>query len=172
MMLKTYGFDLLQHLPSPNDRNFFERIIVCINKYRSFVASLQEGINPKEIGRLLNAFIEKESCKTVEEENDFFVPFLQDDVMLMCVDDVEDLMNNTNNSSDTDVQEDERAFPETVESLKIKIKELEGQLSRAKGYIASLADERVEKNDKQPARPDNDTYYFHLILIVPFMRLC
>ena len=160
--VQIHGFDMLRHLPSPTEEDFFERVIIFINKCRSFVASLvKDNLNPKDVGRLLNEFLEGESCKNVEEDNNFFMPFLQDDVMLMCVDDIEDLMiKRSDKESSKDAQDDEpsRVATETVESLQIKVKELEGQLCRAKNCISSLTNGKIDKNRKNSA--DNDTYYF------------
>ena len=160
--VQLHGFDLLQHLPSPTEEDFFERVIICINKCRSFAASLREdNLSPKDVGRLLNEFMD--GCKTVEEENDFFKPFLEDDVMLMCVDDIEDLMiERSKKRSDKDVKDEEPSSvaTDTVESLQMKLKELDAQLSRAKDCLASLTGGNVRTGKKDSEGPDNDTYYF------------
>ena len=184
----NYGFDLLgsSALMSSNDEDdFFEGAIVLINKCRQFVKDNQVKFSGIELGQELNNYLKDHK---VDDDGDaqYYKPVLDDDSMLMCIDELCELKRQTEQESqaDTSAAGNNKSDPESddkMEQVQAKISMLEEQLSRAKGYIAALANDDDDDDnsmsddsrsgddgDKKQAssakqtnkKPDNDTYYF------------
>lgn len=181
----NFSFNLLDFLPSIEDEDFFEKTIIRINKSRLFV---QKALldNTDDVGGRLREYLKYEHEKQAfaDDNNDddddgrYFKPVLEDDNMIMCMDDLQDIIrskintnvsveqgNNHNHKYNHDDQNVNEA--ESVIQLKLKIQALEEQLHHAKEYITKLADvNRDDENgslDSQEGKEkkrDNDTYYF------------
>jgi predicted RNA methylase len=182
----NYGFDFLATLLKCNieEDEFFEGAIVLINKSRQFVKDNQAKFSGKELGQELNNYIKDHKF---DDENDmqYYKPVLADDSMLMCIDELCDLSKR---QSEQESQADmnmmsaagnkaELKSEHKMEQFQSQISMLEGQLARAKEYIAALAnddddnsmsdddknvdvDEKVISAKQKNKAPDNDTYYF------------
>ena len=153
----NYGFDFLATLLKCNIEGdeFFEGAIVLINKSRQFIKDNQAKFSGKELGQELNNYIKDHKF---DDENDmqYYKPVLVDDSMLMCIDELCDL---TKRQSEQESQADNmnmmsaagnKAEPESdhkMEQLQSQISMLEGQLARAKEYIAALAND--DDDDKR-----------------------
>lgn len=153
-----HNFNLLDLLPSPDSDDFHEKAIVMINKCRRFVQK-HGGDGKLQLDKLF-AFLNDNS----ENDEEFFLPVLQDDAFLMYIEDLEDLKRNHESieMKQVDVEKNE-----TVQDYQQKIQALEQQLSRASQYLTTLLDNREddESSKGQPVKssavaPDNDTYYF------------
>jgi len=179
--LRTNKFDLLQHLPSSSNDQFFEKAIICINKSRTFVSSATrtnkgagDGDGPivdgEELGKKLNDYLKatlvgnKDDNNDVSEEDEkFYRPFLTDDAFLLCMEDLKDLIQQRENVSPLQnniaAKDSDMATGATKEELQMRVTALQEQLTRAKACITSLA---VDESDStKPVALDNDTYYFN-----------
>lgn len=187
--VKEYGFDLLGALlPSNNEDDFFEGAIVLINKSRQFVKDNQAKFSGEELGKELSNYLKGHKLDD-DSDAQYYKPVLDDDSMLMCIDELCELKRQTeqesqagannaagnNNCRDITSSDHNAAL---LEQLQAKISMLEEQLSRAKGYIAALANEDEDDSMPDDSRsgdrdkkqviakqankkaPDNDTYYF------------
>jgi predicted RNA methylase len=185
--VREYGFDLLGSLlSSKNEDDFFEGTIVLINKARQFVKDNQAKFSGKEeLGQELSKYL-KDHKSDDDSDAQYYKPVLDDDSMLMCIDELCELKRQAEQESQADSNADAagdcKSGPESddkLEQLQAKISMLEEQLSRAKGYIAALAndddddsmsddsrggddgDKKQASAKQQPNKaPDNDTYYF------------
>lgn len=154
-----HSFDLLNLLPSPDSDDFHEKTIATINKCRKFVQ--QHGDNGKLQLDELQKFLDDHS----ENDDDFFLPVVQDDAFLIYIDDLEDLKRN---QCSAQIDKPDMDQNETVREYQQKIEALEQQLSRVSQYLTTLLDNRNgDDNDnsnvqsiKKSLAPDNDTYYF------------
>lgn len=177
----VHGFNLLDYLPPVDDEDFFEQTIVCINKSRMFVNEYYTSNNNNgdddnfDIGNKLKEYLKKDQMKRkVHDDNDddndqYFKPILEDDNMIMCMDDLQDLIVK---SKETIVQNDDSSRNqedsidekyESITQMKLKIEALEHQLQQAKEYITKLADVNTHNEEfmkKKEGQRDNDTYYF------------
>jgi predicted RNA methylase len=173
---QQYNFSLLEFLPSVDDDDFFEKTIICINKSRAFVQDqLKNNSENNDIGDKLKEYLKKEQEKKNNNDDDdddgnfeFFKPVIEDDHMLMCMDDLEDIIKS---KGDSKIKKDENTAVdgESTTQMKLKIKALEEQLHRTKEYIATLTDsyskDGKDKNSSggpktKGKKQDNDTYYF------------
>ncbi len=111
---QNYNFNLLHYLPSLSSTNndnyeededdFFEKTIVIINKARLFVKDMQidnidSNANLDIIGQKLKDYLKNEIRKDDDNEEEYekyFKPILEDDTMIMCMDDLKDMMMNCN----------------------------------------------------------------------------
>ena len=176
--VSNYGFNLLRILQkiSNNEDEFFDGAIVLINKSRQFVIDNEAKFSGKELGQELNNYI-KDHTFNDEKDTQYYKPVLVDDSILMCIDELYELMSQAEKESQAvNVTEaSNRSEPETYdkfEQLQSKISTLEGQLCRAKEFIAALADDdkyddsKSGDGDKNTSAKlsnktaDNDTYYF------------
>mmetsp|Transcript_12649 Transcript_12649/g.23710 ORF Transcript_12649/g.23710 Transcript_12649/m.23710 type:complete len:547 (+) Transcript_12649:135-1775(+) len=156
---EQHSFDLLNLLPSPDSDDFHEKTIATINKCRKFVQ--QYGDNGKLQLDDLQKFLDDHS----ENDEDFFLPVVQDDAFLIYIDDLEDLKRNQCSAQIEKAHMDQN---ETVREYQQKIQALEQQLSRVSQYLTTILDNRNgDDNDnsnvqsiKKSLTPDNDTYYF------------
>ncbi len=151
-----FGFDLLEYLPSPNHEDFFEETIMCINKCRKFVNT---HLHDENLGALLKEYLTTKK-RGEETDDNFFVPILQEDLMIMCMDDLQDLLMKTKGQNDA-VQCDE--VEDSEEQLKLRIIALEEQLKRAKECITRLTEadnDDLSRTQSRKSKQDNDTYYF------------
>ena len=171
--VSTYQFDFLQYISSSlttsdydgND-DFFENTIKLINKCRQFVKDKEnEDMAAVELGKQLNEFLQNQPANNEEDDMIYYKPVLEDDAMLMCIDELQELRSkNAKSTQDNVLQEDgkmdrmEGEDSETINKLQSQISLLEGQLSRAKACIASLA--KDDDDEPQKKKPDNDSYYF------------
>ncbi|KAL7442363.1 hypothetical protein ACHAXM_008350 [Skeletonema potamos] len=180
--VQEYGFDLLgKLLSSNNEDDFFEGTIVLINKSRQFVKDNQAKFSGKELGQELSKHLKDHK---VDDDSDaqYYRPVLDDDSMLMCIDELCELKRQTEQESQADGNaaanyKSDPVVDDKLEQLQAKISMLEEQLSRAKGYIAALANDddddsmsddsrsgdggKMQATAKQTNKaPDNDTYYF------------
>lgn len=184
----NYGFDLLGSssavLSSNDEDDFFEGAIVLINKCRQFVKDNQAKFTEKsDLGQELNNYLKDHK---VDDNGDaqYYKPVLDDDSILMCIDELYELKRQTEQKSQVDVSsaagssKSDTESDDKMEQLQAKISMLEEQLSRAKGYIAALANDDDDNSlsddsrsgddgDKKQAsakpknkKRDNDTYYF------------
>lgn len=182
-----YGFDLLSHLvPSTEEEDFFESTIVMVNMCRQLVKDNNANtVNPMELGNQLNDLLK--SYRGNEEENAvYFKPVLEDDAMLMCIDELQALKSSMEGETQHDVscrhihQTDKSNLAitesEIIQRLKSHVVLLEEELTRAKSYITSLANDdestsddsvcsggkkRMQMKKSGKAKSiDNDTYYF------------
>jgi len=179
--LRKNTFDLLRHLPSATNEQFFEKAIVCINKSRTFVSSTAATtttavVEGEALGKRLTEYLDADlgdNTSEEEEEEKYFRPLLADDAFLLCMDDLQDLCqqrDNTGSSSSLDGGETMMTTATegdvvvlggaTNEELQMRIASLEEQLTRAKACITLLAVDETDAT-KQPAVRDNDTYYFN-----------
>jgi len=166
--LRKNSFDLLQHLPSASNDQFFEKAIVCINKSRTFVSSITTRSNGshgdgvvaavvegEELGKRLTDYLEASivDINEEEEEEKFFRPFLIDDAFLLCMDDLQDLIQQRETVSSsgekmTATEDDNIVAGTTNGELQMRIASLEEQLTRAKACITSLAVDENESTKK------------------------
>eukprot|EP00979_Chaetoceros_neogracilis_P003162 scaffold537_cov223-Chaetoceros_neogracile.AAC.4 len=146
-----HGFNLIDHIPSTSNNDFYEETIVIINKCRTFVQKSQGS--DLDIDTLKTFLASKE----VNEE-DYFRPVLDDDAFLMYIDDLEDIKDSQQSSP---VAPADSSPSETISQLQMKILALEQQLTKASSYVSNILN---EKQDLTPSSvqtgPDNDTYYF------------
>ena len=182
--VKNHGFDFLASslkMLSDDEDNFFEGAIVLINKSRQFVNDNQSKFSGKELGQELSKYL-KAHIKDDDDDDDvqYYKPVLDDDSMLMCVDELFELKQmsekspQANLNAEGDIKASSKCNDE-MEQLRIRVDMLEEQLSRAKGYIAALANDdddgsmsdNCQSGDKKKGSakqtkkaPDNDTYYF------------
>jgi len=171
---QKHKFNLLEYLPLVEDEEFFEKTIVCINKARLFVQS-QSRDNEEDIGTALAEYLKKEGSGSEEEDDaQFFKPVLEDDHMIMCMDDLQDLLQSRKDMKATlisgneeqNIDKNDDNSEESKVQLKLKVQALEEQLHRAKDYITKLTDSSdTGKNDRatngrKGSERDNDTYYF------------
>lgn len=171
----TYGFDFLSFLASPKDEDdFFEGTIKLVNKCRQFVKDNEGGsAKTTELGNGLNAYL-KNRCANDEADMAYYKPVLEDDALLMCIDEIQELkMKNEKgdaSSSLDKVKEANVSSPdsETVKRLQSEIALLNDKLSHAKICIAKFAnddssedDDDDDKLNKKKKAPDNDSYYFN-----------
>lgn len=177
--LRINKFDILQHLPSSTNDQFFEKAIICINRSRAFVSSATstnkgDGGGPivegEELGKKLNDYLEvtlagkkNDNNDVREEDEEFYRPFLADDAYLLCMEDLQDLIQQRENVSsvqnNTATKDGNKATSATNEELQMRITALQEQLNRAKACITSLA---VDESDStKSVALDNDTYYFN-----------
>jgi len=181
-----YGFDLLNHLVSSKDEDdFFEGTIVLINKCRQFVKEKEgENMDTMALGQGLNDMLKNHK---VNDDNDvaYYKPVLEDDAMLMCIDEIQELKRK--NEMDSQAQDGStldkagdgntsKSESETIKRLQEQVSLLEENMARAKSCIASLANADGNMSDdscsdeednaskktkkKKKKSPDNDTYYF------------
>lgn len=157
----SYGFDLLSHLPSTADEDFYEVAIITVNKARSFVKS-NSFADKLELGKKLNEHLKIQVASMDDEANlAYFKPQLEDDQMLMCTDELQVLKaSQTHNMSTDSTANNHQA--ESSKELQDKIELLEEKLAHAKKCIESFA---MEADNDVPTKqnsdkPDNDTYYF------------
>ncbi|KAL9190126.1 hypothetical protein ACHAXT_007337 [Thalassiosira profunda] len=178
----TYGFDLLGHLASSTDDKFFEGAIQLVNRCRQFVKdNEEEGLEALELGKRLGAYLKSHSANG-EDDMAYYKPVLEDDAMLMCIDELQELKRegearDGSTSSHKMESADANAESETVKELQSRLALLEEQLSRTRACIASLANDdadslsdgsRSDGENGAPKKgggmkkksPDNDTYYF------------
>ena len=164
--ISNYGFDLLAHLPSSDEDTFFEDTIKLINKCRQLVKD-SESSTAAEIGIYLNKCLEQHK-HGAEEDDIYFKPLLEDDAMLMCIDELQELKSNSTQdvSTSDNIEEkgDSTSDSETISKLQSQIALLEEKLSKAKSCIASLAndndDDSTSDSEKKKKPVDNDSYYF------------
>lgn len=147
----SHGFNLIDHLPSTSNNDFYEQTIVIINKCRTFVQKSQGSDLDIET---LNTFL---ASKEGNDE-DYFRPILEDDAFLMYIDDLEDIKDSKQSDSVTPA---DSSSDETVGQLQMKILALEQQLAQASSYMTNMFNEKQDVNPSSaPTGPDNDTYYF------------
>jgi len=181
-----YGFDFLSHLISSKDEDyFFEGAIILVNKCRQFVKDGEvKSLESMELGKQLNEFLKAHPMND-EDEMTYYKPVLEDDAMLMCIDDLQELKRK----SETETQDGSTAGPsktgevestklesDTIKRLQEQISLLEDKLTRAKSCITSLSladddgsisdnscsDDDVKSSKKTgKKKPDNDSYYFN-----------
>ncbi|KAL7532662.1 hypothetical protein ACHAXR_004770 [Thalassiosira sp. AJA248-18] len=165
-----YGFDLLSHLVSSKDEDeFFEDAIKLVNKCRQFVKD-SEGTNTgeeKDLGKELHEFLKSHQTND-EDDMAYYKPVLQDDALLMCIDEIQDLKRKREaetqdgSSADLNTTKEEAVEAadtdsETVKRLQEQISLLGEKLSRAKACIASLAkDDEVMSDDDNNSCSDDD----------------
>ena len=128
-------FDFLEFLPSSDDEDFFEKVIMCVNKCRTFILGLDTDLN---IGSELSAHL-KASMSSGEDDEQFFKPVLQDDAVLMCLDELQHLNNKNETCLENSFTE-----KETISSLNMQLLALKEQLRIAKSCITSLTDGKNE----------------------------
>lgn len=170
--LRSSKFNLLQHLPPASSDQFFEKSIICINRSRAFVSSTASALMKKgevdmeELGKKLTDYLQANHSNNddvKEEEEEFFRPFLIDDAFLLCMDDLQDLIQQnrivSSNLEDASTCIESEAPGATHEELQMRISALQEQLTRAKACITSLAVDKIEPT--KPVAEDNDTYYFN-----------
>eukprot|EP00579_Thalassiosira_antarctica_P012613 CAMPEP_0201913936 /NCGR_PEP_ID=MMETSP0903-20130614/4258_1 /ASSEMBLY_ACC=CAM_ASM_000552 /TAXON_ID=420261 /ORGANISM="Thalassiosira antarctica, Strain CCMP982" /LENGTH=579 /DNA_ID=CAMNT_0048449239 /DNA_START=25 /DNA_END=1761 /DNA_ORIENTATION=+ len=181
-----YGFDLLSHLVSSTDEDgFFEGTIVLVNKCRQFVKDKEdENVDAMELGKELNGFLKNHQ---VNDDGDvsYYKPVMEDDAMLMCIDEIQELKSKNEKESQDgsslnktdEIMETATVDSETVNKLQAQISQLEEKMTRAKAFIASLAndddddnmsdnscseeEDKTSKKTKKKKSPDNDSYYFN-----------
>jgi len=166
------GFDLLAHLPSSDEDNFFEDTIKLINKSRQLVMDSKSP--PAEMGKYLNKCLEQHK-HGAEEDDIYFKPVLEDDAMLMFIDELQELKSNSRSTQDVSTsdnaeekEDSSTSDSETINKLQSQISLLEEKLSKAKSCIASLANDddgnddnnNTSDSEKKKKPVDNDSYYF------------
>lgn len=169
----NYGFDLLQYLPSVENEDFYEAAIILVNKSRAFVRDCS-GKYKVEIGQQLNQYLRSQALSSdVNDEANmmYFKPQLEDDAVLMCIDELQELKSSQGQTELIDGStkvEQSASETETIKQLLDRIELLQEQLSHAKKCIATFANEDIadsspnttDKTSNKPTKPDNDTYYF------------
>ena len=183
--MENYGFDICSQLPPSTDEAFFEDAIKLINKCRQFVKDNGESTSDEmELGRELNKYLQN---KIEDDEDDmtYYKPVLEDDAMLMCIDEMQELKSKKEGSQDksdnslnkTKQSDTTKSDAETIKRLQEQVSMLEEKLSRAQAFVTSLAkddddsksddnscsdgdnDTKAKKTNKKK-KSDNDTYYF------------
>ena len=163
-----HKFNLLAYLPPFDSDDFFEKTIICINKARLFVKEHVRVNDDIYIGTKLNEYLKKENESICSEEEDerYFKPVLENDNMIMCMDDLQDIVKSMKSSSiSASHMEDSNVPNENVTQLKSQIEALEEQLQNAKEYVTKLAeanskDSNTKDTEGKGSKRDNDTYYF------------
>jgi len=123
-------------------------------------------VRGEKLGIKLSKYLnESNKDRDIEEEDqEFFKPFLTDDAFILCMDDLQDLIEQKENKSvvkrSTDSKDCDKAASATNEELKMRITALEEQLACAKSCITSLAVDESVWSTPTPAVKDDDTYYF------------
>lgn len=154
------GFDLLSHLPSPDNDEFYEGAIITVNKARSFVKD-NCSMDKHELGDKLNEYLKSQTGSLDDDANVvYFKPQLEDDAILMCIDELQVLKGNASHDVSTSNSSTSSLPTESTKELHAKIELLEEQLAHAKKCIASFAMESEEPSQHKSDKPDNDTYYF------------
>ena len=168
--LDQFGFDLLTHLPSSNDDDFFEGTIILVNKCRQFVKDTGEE-KAAELGNELNEFLKNQQVN-LENDMAYYKPVLEDDAILMCIDELQELKRKSENVGGEESQDGSqcntpKTDSETIRRLQAQVSLLEEKLSHAKECIVSLANDEESRGDDistntktKKKSPDNDTYYF------------
>jgi predicted RNA methylase len=189
------GFHLLNYLLPSTNEDFYEGAIILVNKCRAHLKEKNGdgSLGGDELGKLLIEYLTGQNGGAVdmgEEENvKYFKPVLEDDAVLMCIDELQELKSQQEasqvGSSDVDrnggtAKDATDASPDSVKEMQSKIAMLEEQLSRAKACISSLAiddgdesmadascsddDSKKKRQNKSKSSKskyrDNDTYYF------------
>lgn len=158
--VNNYNFNLLLHLPTPDNEDFYEVAIITVNQSRSFVKE-NDSMDKLELGKQLNDYLTSQTVNNADDEANmvYFKPQLQDDAILMCIDELQAL--KAQESSNENVENANSHPTESAKELQSRIELLEDQLSHAKKCIASFTmdgDNQSWKSVKD--KPDNDTYYF------------
>ena len=179
--ISNYDFDLLKYLPSTttDEDDFFEDAIKLINKCRKFVKDSEDtSMSAMELGNQLHVFL---TSHKVNEEDDmiYYKPVLEDDSMLMCIDEIQELKSKNDTTQDMstcnlevgdmeEVETSSKSDSETINKLQSQIALLEEKLAGAKKVITSLANEDDESTsssdnnkEKKKLPADNDSYYFN-----------
>ncbi len=154
-------FNLLEYLPPVQSDDFFEKTIVCINKCRKFV---ETHSHEEDVVKLLKEYLNTDQSNddNADADDEFFVPVLQEDLMIMCMDDLQDILMKSK-GEDEPMNEDDDMNGDSEEQMKVKIITLENQLNSAKECIARLAETDIDETlaaQQRGKKRDNDTYYF------------
>mmetsp|Transcript_28627 Transcript_28627/g.48713 ORF Transcript_28627/g.48713 Transcript_28627/m.48713 type:complete len:628 (+) Transcript_28627:108-1991(+) len=173
-----YGFNLLGHLPPSSDEDdFFECAIVLVNKCRQFVKDKEneeKKLDEMELGKQLNDYVKTTQGKEDDDDEDdvaYYKPVMEDDAMLMCIDELQELkrkgeIESTQNGSEednaTEATGTTKENSETIHKLQSQVSLLEKELSRAKALIGTLAnddddamsDGSCSSNEEEKAPPN------------------
>ena len=158
--VNNYNFNLLSHLPTPDDEDFYEVAIITVNKSRSFVKE-NGSVDKLELGEKLNDYLKSQTANHADDEANavYFKPQLEDDAILMCIDELQAL--KAQDASNDNLENASRHPTESTKELQSRIELLEEQLLHAKKCIASFAMDGDNHSSKSKEdKPDNDSYYF------------
>ncbi|KAL7531114.1 hypothetical protein ACHAWF_003637 [Thalassiosira exigua] len=171
-----HGFDFLNHVVPPNDEDgFFECTIKLVNKCRQFVKDSQGDMGAMELGQHLNEFLRNQPGND-EDDATYYKPVLEDDAMLMCIDEIQELKMQADGeeTTETDSKTIDQTHTVELDRLRDEVDRLQKQLQRAKACISALSKDDESASDdscsgkhgnasrktRKKASPDNDTYYF------------
>jgi len=169
--ISNNNFDFLEFLPSPNEEEFLEECIICVNKCRSFVLSLDGSGSDQnvKVGESLKEYLIKEQQKRNNRDDDddsydgddmYFRPILEDDSMLLHLDDLQDIllkrsMQQKMSSSTSKMPSDSITTQAIISELQLKLAEMEQKLQNASSFINKLTNDDSDSSDCSVSSNDN-----------------